>query len=202
MSFLKKIKYAISKGMEGTSIMRKLKEGLDMAGPAFGVGSNVSLNVKFNNMEEVRAHPMASQALVTLDQILQGVFDMDSKAILEFNTDFSKIDSDEIKKFIQENNYCKNKKLVLDVTELVLNMLDDFAPVTKLNFQGLLADYGSVDFRLQGTGYANLVSLLIRALSYRDRKTYPDRILEEFNGDSGAEKKDEEEYEKVEAKDA
>lgn len=67
MSFLKKIKYAITKGMEGTDMMRKLKETLEMAGPAFGVGSNVNLNITFKDMDEVKAHPMAGQALVTLD---------------------------------------------------------------------------------------------------------------------------------------
>ena len=97
MSFLKKIKYAISKGMEGSSLMNNLKKGLEAGGPAFGFGSNVCLNLTFEDMDEVKAHPLAGQALVTFDEILKGLFDMDSKTILELTNDFSKLDSDQFK---------------------------------------------------------------------------------------------------------
>lgn len=38
-----------------------------MAGPAFSIGSNLSLDLTFDDMEEVKAHPMASTVLVSLD---------------------------------------------------------------------------------------------------------------------------------------
>jgi hypothetical protein len=57
-------------GMEGTNFADKIKEVLSMAGPGFSVGSNLNLQVNFKDMDEVKAHPMASQILITVDQII------------------------------------------------------------------------------------------------------------------------------------
>lgn len=56
--------------MEGTKFADKIKEVLAMAGPGFSVGSNLNLQVNFKDMDEVKAHPMASQILITVDQII------------------------------------------------------------------------------------------------------------------------------------
>lgn len=87
-------------------------------------------------------------------------------------------------------------QMELDGYQLILDVLDDVAPVAKLNFQALLANYGSVDFRLQGTGYAALVSLLVRALTYKTRQKNPEKILSEFNESKESPKKNEEPEEK------
>lgn len=67
MVFLKKLKKALVAGLEDHPIGKELKSKLDMAGPAFAVGSNLSLELTFDDMEEVKAHPMASTVLVSLD---------------------------------------------------------------------------------------------------------------------------------------
>ena len=38
-----------------------------MAGPAFNVNSNVSLEMMFDDIEEIKEHPMASMILVSID---------------------------------------------------------------------------------------------------------------------------------------
>lgn len=65
--FLKKIKKALQAGLIGTPIGDKILEGLKMGGPAFSLSSNLKFELTFDNMEEVKKHPMASQALVTVD---------------------------------------------------------------------------------------------------------------------------------------
>ena len=67
VKFLKKVKKAIVTGMEGTPLGNKIKEVLNMAGPAFSVGSNIALDLTFQEFEEIKAHPMASTLLVSLD---------------------------------------------------------------------------------------------------------------------------------------
>lgn len=47
-------------GLEGTKLGDKIKEGLTMGGPAFSVGSNVKLELNFDDLEEMKKHPMAS----------------------------------------------------------------------------------------------------------------------------------------------
>ena len=41
-------------GMEGTKFADKIKEVLTMAGPGFSVGSNINLDIKFNEMDEIK----------------------------------------------------------------------------------------------------------------------------------------------------
>jgi len=65
--FLKKIKAAVMAGLENHPMGGQIKQTLQMAGPAFSVGSNLSLDLTFDDMEEVRAHPLASTVLVSMD---------------------------------------------------------------------------------------------------------------------------------------
>ena len=44
-----------------------IKEALVMGGPAFSLESNLSIELDFDDMEEIKAHPMASTVLVSLD---------------------------------------------------------------------------------------------------------------------------------------
>lgn len=44
-----------------------------MAGPAFSLQSNLSIELDFDDMEEIKAHPMASTILVSMDQLLQSL---------------------------------------------------------------------------------------------------------------------------------
>ena len=55
-----------------------------MAGPAFSLNSNFSLELTFDDMEEIKAHPMASTVLVSLDQLLQGILGKDKETILNW----------------------------------------------------------------------------------------------------------------------
>lgn len=70
---MRQIKKAILAGIESNDIPGPLKEGLMMGGPAFALNSNLSLELSFDDMEEIKAHPMASTILVSLDQLLQGI---------------------------------------------------------------------------------------------------------------------------------
>lgn len=105
-------------GMEGTDIYNKMKEGLAMAGPGFGVGSNLNLDVKFNDMEEVKIHPMASHLLITLDQVVQMLCQTDKETMLAWKADFSAIPEEDLNKHIEGSEYCKDKKKILDFIKL------------------------------------------------------------------------------------
>jgi hypothetical protein len=52
-----------------------------MAGPAFALETNLSLELDFDDMEEIKAHPMASTVLVSLDQLMQGILGKDRKTV-------------------------------------------------------------------------------------------------------------------------
>lgn len=77
-----------------------------MAGPAFSLNSNFSLELTFDDMEEIKAHPMASTVLVSLDQLLQGILGKDKETILKWQPDFSSVDKAALDKHMAENEYC------------------------------------------------------------------------------------------------
>lgn len=114
IKFLKKIKKSVMSGMEGTKLYDKIKEVLTMAGPGFSVGSNLNLNIKFNEMDEIKAHPMASHLLITLDQILGMVAGTDKESLYAWAPDFSAVPKEDLDKHIEGSDYCKEKKKMID----------------------------------------------------------------------------------------
>jgi len=41
---------------------------LGLASPAFGLSSNISLELEYDDFEKLKNHPMAKQLLITLDE--------------------------------------------------------------------------------------------------------------------------------------
>ena len=97
-------------GMEGTKYADKIKEILTMAGPGFSVGSNLSLQLNFKEMDEIKAHPMASQLLITVDQVIQMIAGTDQEGVKAWTPDFSEVPEEELNEFIKTSSYCEKKK--------------------------------------------------------------------------------------------
>lgn len=102
-------------GLEGHPMGDQIKQGLQMGGPAFSLNSNFSLELTFDDMEEIKAHPMASTVLVSLDQLLQGLLGKDKKTIQEWKPDFSEVDAAELAKHLETSEYSAEKKKKLDL---------------------------------------------------------------------------------------
>lgn len=71
-AFLKNIKKAIQKEFEGSG-NGKITEILGMTGPAFGFSSNTSLELEYEDFDEIKEHPMAGQLLMSMDQLTTGM---------------------------------------------------------------------------------------------------------------------------------
>lgn len=89
-SFLKQVKKAFKAGIEGgDSEFHQMAMGMmDMAGPGFKFSSNVAMELNFDDMDEVKSHPMAQTFLVSLDQLLQGVFQSSVQDVKDWKPDF------------------------------------------------------------------------------------------------------------------
>ena len=70
-------------------------------------------------------------------------------------------------------------------------MLEDFDPICKVNLQSCLYNVGSTEVTIKGTGYAELVSLIVKAATVGIRDDYAERIISDFK--SGQEGGDDEE---------
>lgn len=89
-----------------------------MAGPAFALETNLSLELDFDDMEELKAHPMASTFLVSLDQLLQGILGKDRKTVEEWKPTFDEIEKEKMEAFnkhMETSDYCKEKKKKLEL---------------------------------------------------------------------------------------
>lgn len=72
--FLKNLKKALMKGFEdGSGPLEELKGMLQMGGPAFAFSSNTSVELTFDDFEELKEHPMGGQLLLSLDQLTTGM---------------------------------------------------------------------------------------------------------------------------------
>ena len=78
-----------------------------MGGPAFALETNLSLELDFDDMEEIKAHPMASTVLVSLDQLMQGILGKDRKTVTEWEPSFAEVDNkEEFDKHMDTSDYC------------------------------------------------------------------------------------------------
>lgn len=179
--FLKKLKKALLSGFEGTDIGKSIKDGLMMGGPAFALNSNLSLDLTFDDMEEIKAHPMASTVLVSADQLLQGLLGVDKKAVQEWEPDFSSIDDkEEFDKFCKENEYTQEMNEKMETYQLVSDMLKDFDKDCKINLSASVFDLGSVEYKIEGAGYGDLVHLLFNAITMGARNELAEGMVQMF----------------------
>lgn len=151
-----------------------------MAGPAFSLNSNFSLELTFDDMEEIKAHPMASTVLVSLDQLLQGILGKDKETILNWSPDFSSVDQAGLQQHMAENEYCQEKKKKLDMFQFVGEMLQDFNPDCKLYLKGNIFDLASIEYNIEGAGYGELVNLVYKAITLGFQQDLVDRIVDDY----------------------
>ena len=87
-----------------------------MGGPAFALQSNLSIELDFDDMEELKAHPMASTFMVSADQLMQGILGKSQKEVKEWKPSFDEVeDKAKFEKHVEESDYCKEKKKNLEL---------------------------------------------------------------------------------------
>ena len=138
-----------------------------MGGPAFALNSNTSLEMEFDDLEELKSHPMANYIMMSVDQLLQALVGKSQKEILEWKPDFSEVDSTEFQKHIQEKDYSKEKKKQLDLMQMIGDMLHDFDPDCRVELNGNIFGLGSIEYKIEGMGYGDIVNLVYRAITYQ-----------------------------------
>ena len=163
-----------------------------MAGPGFSVGSNINLSVNFNEMDEVKQHPMASHLLITLDQVIGMIAGTDKEGLLACQPDFSAVPQDDLDKHIEGSEYCKEKKMLLDYIKLNTEILGDFDPNCKVVIKNSIFDIIGNEITISGHGYGEMVSLIVQMATMKFRKDCVESIISDFkNTKEESEKKEE-----------
>lgn len=180
--FLKQIKKALLAGLEGTQIGEKIKEGLTMGGPAFALETNLSLELDFDDMEEIKAHPMASTVLVSLDQLMQGILGKDRKTVQEWEPNYSEVeDKADFDKFLETSDYCKDKKKQLELLQMVGEMFADFDNDCSVELNAGVFGLASLEYKIEGAGYGELLVLVYKAATLNHRESLVNRMISDYN---------------------
>lgn len=172
-------------GMKGTSLSQKFDEVLTMIGPGFAVGSNFSLNLSFKDMDEIKAHPMASQMLINFDQFLQMVMGKDLKHIREWKVDYNHemkedFNMEDFQKHVDNSEYCKNKMWLEQVLTLMSEFLADFDPNCHVTLRQNLHDIASSEVVFKGFHYGQLIEVILKAVTLKMRKEDASLIQQDF----------------------
>lgn len=180
--FLKQIKKALLAGLEGTQIGEKIKEGLTMGGPAFALETNLSLELDFDDMEEIKAHPMASTVLVSLDQLMQGILGKDRKTVQEWEPNYSEVeDKADFDKFLETSDYCKDKKKQLELLQMVGEMFADFDNDCSVELNAGVFGLASLEYKIEGAGYGELLVLVYKAATLNHRESLVNKMISDYN---------------------
>lgn len=161
LCFLRNIKKALMEGIKD----QQTQEFLKMMGPAFALSSNSSVDLTFDDFDEVREHPLANQMLISLSQIIEGAFGKSIDEALKYKPDFSSVAKSKLDKHIRSSEYCKDKMQTLNVLVAIANLLREFAQDFRIQVEGSLIGFMGVKYDLQGAGYGDIALLLYNCLT-------------------------------------
>lgn len=162
-----------------------------MAGPAFALQSNLSIQLDFDDMEEIKAHPMASTVLVSLDQLLQTLTGSSKEQIKEWTPKYEVDDKAEFDKFVETSDYCKEKKMQIDLFQQIGEIISCIDQDCNLEIRGSIMGLGSLEYNIQGSGYGELINLIYKAATKGVQESLISRMQRDYT-DSKEGPKDEE----------
>lgn len=168
--FLKNLKKVLLEEVKNQKYS-SLGEFLDMMGPAFALTSNSSVDLMFDDFDEIREHPHADNFLLSLDQIIQGAFGKSVKEMLKYEHKFEDVDKTKLDKYIKSSEYCQDKMKELDLFQAIANMMKEMDPNFNATAEGHLFGFVGLKYELSGAGYGDLALLLYNCItcSPRDR---------------------------------
>ena len=135
--FLKNLKKALLEEVKDPGIQHVLK----MMGPAFALSSNSSVDLTFDDFDEVREHPMADHFLVSLAQIIEGAFGKSIDQAMKYKPDFSSVDKNELDQHIRTSEYCKEKMQQLNAMVAIANLLREFSSDFRVQCEGSMIGF-------------------------------------------------------------
>jgi len=168
VSFLKSIKALLQEAFKDKD--DGFAQGLGMTGPALLLDSNIKTALEFTEWSEIKDHPMASQIVLTLSEVLEKAIDMDIKTLKEQKFDISSLDQDKLRALVAKGELAQwrldDLKAAADATAL----LDEIDPTTRADAFGYFGGLASVETEIRGNGFAELISIIVRSAAFQDCK--------------------------------
>lgn len=180
--FLRQLKKALMAGLEGTQMGEQIKEGLKMGGPAFALETNLSLELDFDDMEELKAHPMASTFLVSTDQLMKGILGKGQKEVLEWKPSFDEVeDKEKFQKHLETSDYCKEKQKNLEMFQMIGDLFSDFDSDCCMELRAGIFGLLSLEYKIEGAGYGDIINLMYKAFTLPKQESLVRMIISDYN---------------------
>lgn len=168
VSFLKSLHKTLQEAFKDKD--NAFTQGLAMAGPAFGLSSRLKTELTFKDFAEIADHPMASQFVLTLSEILEKTIGTDLQGLREQRYDLADFEPDKVQALIDSGDVSKATVDELRTLNAVLALTDEVDPVTRADAAVYVGGLLSVDAEVRGHGFAELIGTIVRAASLRDRR--------------------------------
>jgi hypothetical protein len=174
--FLRNLKKALIEGVKDEGLQHVLKQ----MGPAFALSSNSSVDLTFDDFDEVREHPYANQMLVSLGQIIEGAFGKSIDEALKYRPDFARVDKKALDSHVRTSEYCKEKMQELNALTAIANLLREFAQDFRIQVEGNMWGFVALKYDFQGAGYGDMALLLFNVLTMKHTDKLAERVVSDF----------------------
>jgi hypothetical protein len=118
-----------------------MPDKIEMLGPAFTLSSNSSVDLTFDDFDEVREHPMADSFLLSLEQIIQGAFGSSVGDMLKYKAEFKDVDKAELNQYIKSSEYCQGKMKELRLYEAISGLFKQVSPDFHVTAEGHMGGF-------------------------------------------------------------
>ena len=120
-----------------------------MASPAFMVGVSGSLDVDFDDWDEIKDHPMAAPAMVNFADLFEGMVGASREDVLALMERKGEL---EAARDAATKTGPSAKSGILDGACLALEVLDALSEAGQMELRVLLPDRGLIEFKLDAPG--------------------------------------------------
>lgn len=152
-----------------------------MMGPAFALTSNSSVDLTFDDFDEVREHPHSNSFLLSLEQIIQGAFGSSVADLQKYKPEFKDVDQRKFDQHIQNSEYCQAKLKELDLYEAISSLLREVSPDFHVTMDGHLYGFMGLKYELQGAGYGDLALLIFNCITQPICERLTRHVVSDFN---------------------
>ena len=151
-------------------------------GPAFALTSNSSVDLSFDDFDEIKEHPMADSILLSLGQVIQGAFGSSVSEMLKYKHEFKDVKSKaDLGKYIKTSEYCYFNNQQLELYNAIASLQKEFAADFNVTLEGHMFGFMGLKYDLQGAGYGDLALLLFNCFTQGQRDRLSRNIVSDFN---------------------
>ena len=133
-------------------------------------GSDTSVKLHYDDIEELQQHPLASNLMIEFHSLISQLTEKEKEYYENWKEHvfLSSISEENLKKL--EETYLKSRVESVRMWESAVQLIDGFSKTTTIEASVLLENVGVCDFKMQGKGFGKLLSHLFKVATLKEVK--------------------------------